>query len=104
MIKQIPRPKKITDNYLCGHDIFYYDDIDNIYIIECSNFHYKYYYNKYLILSRRDGPAYSQISYPLIHNGYYLNGNGFTIEEFAKKTNHLICEYCENFCKQGCFY
>lgn len=53
---------------------------------------------------REDGPA-------LIDSGrfiFYINGEelGFYSsqeEDFAVRTDHLICSWCDKFCKQKCF-
>lgn len=40
-----------------------------------------------------------------MHKHFYLNGCILThkINEWAFKTNHLLCKICRNFCNQGCF-
>lgn len=54
---------------------------------------------------RINGPA--RISYDIngqIYNiMYYINGCFYSTSSFARKTNHLICKNCQNFCNQNCF-
>lgn len=40
-----------------------------------------------------------------VHKHFYLNNVLYStrINEFAEKTKHLICIYCNDFCKQECF-
>lgn len=38
-----------------------------------------------------------------IDSGLYLNGIWYNKKDFAEKTKHLICKYCNKFCKQKCF-
>lgn len=35
---------------------------------------------------------------------FYLNGYKKGPKFWAKKTNHVFCKSCENFCKQKCFF
>lgn len=54
-------------------------------------------------LHRDDGPAV-ETNTDYIHTFiYYLNGGIFNKINFAKETDHLICNYCYQFCKQQCF-
>lgn len=34
---------------------------------------------------------------------YAISGEKLTMEDWAQKTNHMLCEFCQNFCHQGCF-
>lgn len=51
------------------------------------------------VSSRLDGPAIISKKY----NIYIMNDNLFKIDVFAEKSNQLLCNSCENFCKQECF-
>lgn len=83
-----------------------------------------YFYNENKKLDRSDGPAvlnfYFEIwysngkinridGYAFINkkfeyeNDFYIDGLIFNSIDFAIKTNHLICKFCNKFCKQGCF-
>lgn len=55
-----------------------------------------YYKNK--VLHRDDGPCMITNN-----NEFILKGKTCSSIEFAYKTKHLICESCDNFCKQSCF-
>ena len=37
------------------------------------------------------------------HNYFYLNGKHQLINNWTEKTNHLVCKFCNKFCKQKCF-
>ena len=50
--------------------------------------------------NRLDGPASCFIS----RKDYFINDRCYSEKKFAKETNHLICENCRKFCKQGCFF
>ena len=52
--------------------------------------------------SRLDGPA---VIYDRSFNASYfwINNCLYNENEFAEKTNHLICTYCDYFCNQRCF-
>lgn len=56
-------------------------------------------------LSRLDGPAeqYIDINTKEIRNFFWINGSYYDEYFFTEKTNHLLCQSCNNFCKQGCF-
>lgn len=48
---------------------------------------------------RLDGPAIIARNYIQ----FWINGTHFPKKMFAKETNHLICQVCNEFCKQECF-
>lgn len=56
-------------------------------------------------LHREDGPAYITIANGILSNDktFWLRHDLYTEIKFAKKTNHLICNLCNKFCKQECF-
>lgn len=72
-------------------------------IIWNSSYVDKYCYIEYGKYNRIDGPAIYNRDYPNFSYSYYLEGSFFTAKNFAEKTNHVICKYCENFCRQSCF-
>ena len=123
MIKKIPRPNFAFD-LVFEDDGFYYDDnTDEYFFILGNPPKYKIYFNKngawhrdnkpaviqygtYGLefwkdgfCHRLDGPAEDYLSYIR----FRINGKIFKIIDFAKETNHLICNLCNKFCKQYCF-
>lgn len=51
-------------------------------------------------IHRLDGPAF------YFDNSYYefwIDDVFYFSKEFAKKTDHLLCDLCKKFCKQKCF-
>lgn len=58
--------------------------------------------NKQGLHSRLDGPAviYDR-PFPSIY--FWINNCLYNENEFAEKTNQLVCIYCDNFCNQRCF-
>lgn len=76
-----------------------YYKIDNGYYIKSLNC--KHFTNKNGDLHRLDG--YARIYNRNHYYDFYINGIYFSEYCFAGKTNHLICNLCQNFCKQECF-
>ena len=99
---QIERP----DIYLyicncssCFSDPVYYK-IDNGFFIKTKNINY--YINNNGYKHREDGYAY--INKNNIENSdYCINGYYYSCNFFAIKTKHILCSFCNNFCKQKCF-
>lgn len=51
---------------------------------------------------RLDGPAFIRKKFPGVF--FWINNYCcFDENEFANKTDHLICKNCRKFCKQECF-
>lgn len=103
---------------------YYYDDVNDEYYID-NGPHSRIYFNKNGLYNRKNGPAviwYNKSNnWCFWKNGkshrddgpcanYYGNFqfilNHITHDElnFAVKTNHLICNLCNKFCKQTCFF
>ena len=124
MIKEIEKPEVIFTLFkqiTSGFGKCYYNEETNEYYFE-NDWKSKFYFNlkdqihrigkpaieysngtkiwkingKY---HRNDGPAYEGINI----NEYYFHNRKYYEKEFAEKTNHLICKFCGQFCKQGCF-
>ena len=99
MIKEIEKPDFFHKIWY-DNDHYYFNDITNEYFILNNNFA-DYYFNEEGYCHRTYGPAvYSD---KLSITIYMINGISYYEENFAKKTNHLICKFCEKFCKQECF-
>ena len=126
MIKEINKPNINFKFAIFSDDKFYHNQENNEFLIK--NFYDEIYFNingeihkigkpayiKYNInnsithreflennkMHRLDGPAYDDI----YNYEYFICGICYFPPEFAKKTNHLICKYCNNFCKQECFF
>ena len=123
MIREIEKPNIKFNFGIYNNSKFYYDKENNEYFIKYKdsivyfnlngfvhrvgkparlNEEYKIYnYLENGILTRNDGPAASCCTEK--HQGYYLNNNYYNLNNWSKETNHLICKFCNNFCKQGCF-
>ena len=121
MIKEIQKPN-IDFKFWFENDCkFYYDEENKEYFIEDEN-NNKFYFNLNGYVHRfnkpaverfngvniwiedgkehrLDGPSY--INRNLIQ--FWINNHYCSEKYFAKKTNHLICKFCGQFCKQGCF-
>ena len=53
-------------------------------------------------LHRLDGPAkYGIKDFPF--DAFFINGKNMERLEWAKETNHLLCNKCNDFCSQQCF-
>lgn len=80
------------------NDYCYFDLNFNLHKIAWSpkSFGEHWYVNN--VLSRLDGPAVISRK-----NFYIINDCEFMVDVFAEKSNHLLCNSCENFCKQKCF-
>lgn len=99
MIKIKDLKIQLKDYTPCKFDLYYFDDINQTYIIDCSVFNTINYFDINGYRHRNDGPSY-QDSFLV---NFYLNGDFNLPYIFAENTNHLICKYCENFCNQECF-
>ena len=85
------------------NDIFYFDLNFNLFKIiwgHSSSIRESYISNN--IRSRLDGPA---IVYYEKRNSnlYFINNINYNKEEFSFKTNHILCQSCNDFCNQKCF-
>ena len=49
---------------------------------------------------RLDGPSFIYKD----HLEFHINNKSYFEAKFAEKTNHLICKFCGQFCKQSCFF
>lgn len=102
MIKQIKKPNIILNHCCCNLDLYYFDTINKYFIVECTKYHYTYYFNEDGNKHRYDGFAYIQKYYGELHNTFILNNKYLHAKEFAEKTDHLLCSICNKFCKQQC--
>ena len=107
MFKQIKKPNinlKI-DPYLHKYDCTYYSDGNEYYILCSTNFtSFYFFFNKNGVINREDSPSgFNFINSCLKQRYFILNDSQYSEKEFAKKTNHLICNICLQFCKQNCF-
>ena len=99
MFKEIEEPdfyKKKVFNKSYPDDKFFYNEKTEEYLN--IDLYGKHYFNENG-WHKLDGPAFIKGQYYF----FYINGNQFFLKEFAKETNHLICKFCEEFCKQECF-
>ena len=98
MIKKIAKPKNIKFHTFTN-DIFYYNDIiDKFFVKSGAEIGF---FNKEGNLHNEDGPA--SIFDTSTYKFYYLNNNNISKKKFTKETRHLICKWCDDFCKQQCF-
>ena len=95
MWKQIEKPKINFHFHVSQNNKFYFNEKTNEYIIQ--NYTGSYYFNLSGNLHKLNGSACTE------SNLYYIHNMRFIANDFAFLTNHLICKYCEEFCKQGCF-
>ena len=72
------------------------------FILYDNNFVYKKEWFENGFNNRLDGPAEIYCQDDRFY--FWINGVPFNTINFANKTDHLICEYCYNFCKQKCFF
>ena len=120
MIKEIEKPK-FKLNFIIPENAKYFYNIENKeYFLKSDNF--KIYFNNNGDIHRDNNPALYSLSYKwfdyyqnnikhredgyaenLPHYLFKLNGITYHSFDFAKKTNHLVCKFCNVFCKQGCF-
>ena len=78
--------------------ILIYDDNNNLLREE-------YYENG--VNHRLNGPSVREraLSSDQFFYHYYINGSYFRYaNDFAIKTNHIICDECNDFCNQNCFF
>ena len=124
MIKEIEKPNIDFKFYIYPEGTFYYDNIKDEYSIYNNyNGNGEYYYfnldgnrhranapavvtihgYEYWIngkVHRTDGPAEQ---YVYSKPKFWMHNMQLSPAVFAYKTKHLICEYCNDFCKQECF-
>lgn len=98
MIKKIAKPKNIKFHTFTNDRFYYNDLIDKFFVKNTAEISF---FNKEGNLHNEDGPA--TIFYTSTYKFYYLNNNNISKEKFTKETRHLICEWCDDFCKQQCF-
>lgn len=94
-MKKIEKPKI---NFPIAYSDEFYLENDLIIIIN-NNCEEKFYLTKEGISHRLDGPSHSYCNNVF----YYIHGQSLSVKEFVKETKHLICKYCQDFCKQKCF-
>ena len=121
MIREIEKPEIDFKFWIDSNHKYYYDENNREYFIK-TKYKTKFYFNwkgnfhrigKPAIefydgskqwrengkKHRLDGAAYIYYS----NKFYFINNNSYIEKEFAEKTKHLICEYCDGFCRQECF-
>ena len=126
MIKKIKRPIIDFKFYVSRTDDFYYDDINNEYFLKNYSDNIIIYFSIHTGKKHRDGNYAVKSANELFYykNGklnridgaaliidniinfsyyFYIDEKWMYEKEFAKETNHLICKFCEEFCKQRCF-
>ena len=119
MIKEIKKPKIKFKFDVFKYGKFYYDEENNEYFYEHKNS--IIYFNLNGFIHRINAPAIvTKYDNTYCENGkthridgpaekysykpkFWINGTEFFPVTFAFKTKHLICEYCNDFCKQECF-
>ena len=122
MIREIEKPEIDFKFYIDDNDRFYYDEKNKEYFLKTkmgSRLYFNLKGNKHRInnpaeiwangikiwkennkFNRIDGPAVIEKS----NKVYYIDNIVYLASNFAKKTNHLICDICDIFCEQGCFF
>ena len=80
--------------------VYVYDSKNEIFFVKNSFNQAEAFFLKDGGFSRLDGPALIIINKYI---KYFINDIRSSEKEFAEKTNHLICNFCEKFCKQKCF-
>ena len=95
--------KFYIDNIIISEikDCNHYSSVINV--GECNHFNdWTAYCSK---LSRLDGPAEQYNNYSIKEklDFFWINGKHYYVYVFAEKTNHLLCQSCNDFCKQECF-
>lgn len=98
MIKKIKKPKFSYKFEIHKEDYFFIEN--NLYYLFNKDADEKFYFNENGDIHRVDGRA---VSISPFYFKYYLNNVDYTEDEFADRTDHLICIICEKFCKQDCF-
>lgn len=93
------KTQKYWYEYIPDHSFVFFHDNEKTYIKDYS--HPYMYYNKNYLVHRDDG--YAAIYLNDNDGVFYINGISVNFIEFADETNHLICNYCREFCKQKCF-
>ena len=117
MVKEIQKPN-INFKFWVENDYkFYYDEENKEYFLE-NKWKSRFYFNLKGYYHRINKPAieYSDGRKQWLKNGYrhrfdgpakycdfYIAGYYHSAINFADETNHLICNSCNKFCKQGCF-
>ena len=101
-MKYIKEKYKFLYSTKCDSHLFFND----------KKIYYNYYgdYTNYgnnslSIFHKLDGPH--RICFnneKIVYKEFWVNDRLIlNYKNFAKETNHLICEYCNDFCKQECF-
>lgn len=98
MIEQIYKPDINFNINIIKGDKYYFDNINNYYIIKNNN--ETHYFNLNGARHRLDGIA---SNYGKTYSLYYINNINYEISKFNKITNHLLCKWCDTYCKQNCF-
>lgn len=108
MFKKIDKPKiEFNFNPILDDDQFYFDG-NNYFLFNdnvCNNINHTT--QTYCLHFNKDGYCHRLDGYALLKrnkdNIFYIEGNLESYYSFAKKTKHLQCSSCKDFCKQECF-
>ena len=98
-MKKIEKPNFELHFMIYNHDVFYHDDVNNIYYVRNNTREDSFYFNN-------KGQIHNENGFAHLFEGnktYYLNNLRYNLKNFSRKTKHLICRICEDFCKQECF-
>ena len=105
MIKEIQKPNFYFNNISAdpNGNKYYFDLNNKLYFYITPRYSINY-FNLKGECHREDG--YARIYFKGLYDDdkyFLLNNACINSSEFAEKTNHLICNLCNKFCKQGCF-
>ena len=99
-------PENLRQSYVnyCYNTIWRFHSLENNPTLIVKNNNNKIVRTEYFkngFNHREDGAAINFDYDP--YYAFFLNGKGLNKIIFAEKTNHLICKFCGEFCKQECF-
>ena len=103
---------KIKEKYKLDYLILFNEPFNFIYInkqhIQCNCYGHIYNFTKsgnFTKFGNLDGPTRIWFNNKkIVHKEFDLNGEYISsYKKFAKISNHLICNLCNDFCNQECF-
>ena len=101
-MKQIKYQPSINFNFsIIDTDIFFIKN--DQFIIKNNAFNEIHYFDLSGNKHRLDGPSNNYYDINPHRQYFHINHFQYNEEDFAEKTNHLICNKCYKFCKQSCF-